>query len=395
MNFDKKIDRLNTNSVKWDLLKDCYGEYTPDDTIAMWVADTDFLCPPELIEAVKGAYRVPILGYKLTTPEFEKAVCNWLRQRFGYEAAPESVVKIPSVLTGVAAAVQCFTNEGDEVIIQTPVYSPFSQIPRQNNRVVLENKLLESYDGEFLRYDINFDELEEMTARKTARLLILCSPHNPVCRMWTRGELAKIIDICARNDVFIVSDEIHRDIDYTGEFVNILNAAGDKCENIIEISSTSKSFNTAGSHTAYITIPDEKARKKIADHMARAHFPDCSFVSEEIICAAYNKCGYYIDELNSYLGKNVKLVEKFLAERMPEVKLARPMATYLLWLDMRKTGVDIDNLNKRMICNAHVAIEPGEWFHADYRGYMRVNIAASAELVTEALERIYKSLYSK
>lgn len=399
--FDEPTCRLRTNSVKWDETPRVFNIPAGDDIIPMWVADTDFRCPPEVLEAVHGSFDAGMIAYKYLSPAFAEAVAGWMLRRHGLEIDPEWVLPLPSVVSGISAAMCALTEPGDEVIIQTPVYGPFMSVPSNCGRVVLDNKLIERCgDGRTLRYDIDFEGLEELAARPRAKMMVLCSPHNPVGRIFTPDELARIIDICRRNGVFLVSDEIHADVIISDRFTPILSvagesrAAGGSLRGICQICSPSKSFNTPGSHAAYMIVPDRDERRRIDEFWDALHIPNCSFICEEVVSAAYNRAEYYVDELCEYIAGNVAYMTDFIKTALPAARVADTQATYLMWADLRGCGIP-DREIVRVLCEkARVALQPGEWFHRDYKGYVRINVAAPRARLEEAARRI-KAVYDE
>ncbi len=388
MNFDYFANRCGTNSLKWDKVPGDLPVCTDKEAIPVWIADMDFMCAPEIMDAVKRATECCVLGYKYISDDFSEAVVHWMDRRHGLSVKKEWIMPLPSVVSGISSAVSMLTSPGDEVIVQPPVYSPFFEVTEKCGRTVLENHLIErSDDGKTLTYEIDFENLEALAARPNAKMMILCSPHNPVGKTFTDDELTRVVNICKNNGVFLVSDEIHSDIIFGGnKFTPILSITGDST-GVCQLCSTSKSFNTAGTHTAYMIIPDAHERSRIAEFWQSLHLPDSSFVSAEVISAAYNQAEYYVDELCAYIEDNTKFMREYLIENIPGVRVASPTSTYLLWVDLRNCGVPAEDILPALFREG-VIPNPGEWFHKDYLGYVRINLAAPRAVIEEAAHRI-------
>ncbi|MBQ8397983.1 MAG: PatB family C-S lyase [Clostridia bacterium] len=395
MNFDLAPDRRGTDSVKWDNVAAEFGMTPGDDILPMWVADMDFACAPELMEAVRSAFTPGVLGYRNLSSRFHEAIAGWMQKRHGLTVPADSILPLPGVIPGISAAISAFTQPGDGVIIQPPVYPPFMGVTRNMGRVVLENTLIEHEADGILTYEIDFDGLRALAARPDARLMVLCSPHNPLGRVWSREELTEICRICAENDVYLVSDEIHSDIILGGaQFTPILTAAAD-CgitSRICQLGSPSKSFNTAGTHVAYTIVPDARERSAISRVFGSMHIPADTFISTEVVTAAYGSAGYYPDELSAYLTENMDFFVDRLRAALPGIRLTRPQATYLLWADFRGCGFPAEKVMRLLCDEARVAPDPGEWFAADRKGCLRINVAMPHHMLEEAADRIIRTL---
>ena len=395
MNFDIAPERRGTDSVKWDATAAEFGMTPGDDILPMWVADMDFFCAPELLEAVHTAFAPGALGYRTLPFRFREAVVGWMAKRHGLTGDAEAILSIPGVIPGISAAIACFTQPGDGVIVQPPIYPPFTGVTREMGRTVLENTLIEHENDGILTYDIDFDGLRALAARPDARLMILCSPHNPLGRVWTREELSEICRICAEHDVYLVSDEIHSDIILGGAaFTPILSVAED-CgitSRICQLGSPSKSFNTAGTHAAYTIIPDAAERDAVRRFFGAMHIPTESFISAEVITAAYGPAAYYPDELSAYLTENAAYFTDRLLREIPGIRLTRPQATYLLWADFRGCAFDAASVMRLLCDEARVAPDPGEWFAPDRVGCLRINLAMPRQILAEAADRIIRTV---
>ena len=392
MNFDCAPDRRNTDSVKWDCTAAEFHLTPGDDLLPMWVADMDFACAPEILESIGRATSAGVLGYRTLSSRFHKAVIHWMQSRHGLSVAADEILPIPGVVSGITAALSVFTKPGDGIIVQPPIYPPFVGVPQSMGRVIRENRLIERCHDGVLSYDIDFDDLRRLAAEPSTKMMILCSPHNPTGRIYSPDELWEICRICAENDVYLISDEIHSDIMLGGsKFTPILSVA--PCtDRILQLGSPSKSFNTAGTHSAYMIVKNPEERAKLADFWNSMHIPTASFVSVEVVEAAYGPAAYYVDELCRYLDGNMTFIREYLQENMPGIRLVSPDSTYLLWADFRDCGIPADQIFRRLCEVARVVPDPGEWFGKDYLGYMRINIATPRACLEEAAKRIVRAM---
>lgn len=388
MNFDHAPIRRNTDSVKWDCTASEFHLTPGDDLLPMWVADMDFFCAPEILDAIKRSTASGVLGYRTLSSRFHQAVVHWMQSRHGLSVSADEILPSPGVVAGISAAISVFTEPGDGVIVQPPIYPPFVGVPQSMGRVIRENKLIERYSNGVLSYDIDFDDLRRLAAEPGTRMMILCSPHNPTGRIYSPDELREICTICAENGVYLISDEIHSDIMLgVSKFTPILSVA--PCtDRILQLGSPSKSFNTAGTHSAYMIVKNPEERAKLADFWGSMHIPTSSFVSADVVEAAYGPAAYYVDELCSYLDGNMAFIRDYLQTNLPQIRLAQPDSTYLLWADFRGCGIPADQIFRRICDAARVVLDPGEWFGKDYLGYMRINIAAPRTVLQEAAQRI-------
>ncbi len=398
MNFDLAPNRRGTDCAKWDGVAAEFGMTPGEDILPLWVADMDFSCAPEILDAVRAAVSPGVLGYRILSPKFHDAVADWMQKRHGMAVCPDCVLPLPSVVAGITAAISAFTEPGAGVIVQPPIYPPFVGVTRDLGRVVLENTLIEQDDGGDLTYAIDFDGLRALAARPDAKMMILCSPHNPIGRVYTKEELAQIVQICAEHGVYLVSDEIHSDLMLDGaKFTPTLAAAGgcsgDRAR-ICQISSPSKTFNTAGAHAAFMIVPNAEERETLRAFWRRLHVPAVSFVAAEVVSAAYGPAAYYADELCAYLSDNMRYVINRLRKAFPGIRLTHPDATYLLWVDLRSCGIPAEEVMPLLCGAARVAPDPGEWFGEAYRGYIRVNVAMPRHLLAEAADRIIEAVSS-
>ncbi len=393
MNFDEVIIRRGTGSAKWDGLEGMFGIENADGVIPMWVADADFKVAPEIGAAVKKAVELEIYGYKAGVAGAMEAIVDWQSRRSGFEAKKEWIATITGVVAAVTAGLQAYTKEGDGVIIQSPVYYPFANTIKANNRVVMEAPLKETEKDGILHYEIDFDVFEEVCAKEEAKMLILCSPHNPLGRVWTEEELKKIGEITRKHNVFVVSDEIHSDIVMDGtKFVSFLGVNPESYDCAMMCSSASKSFNIAGLHYAYAIIPNEENLKAYRAVTNRNQASSGSYVGADALKAAYTQAEYYVDEFNAYVGENINYMVNFVKENLPKVRIVKPEGTYLVWVDITQMVAEGTDVNRFMADEVKVACDPGYWFGESYKGYIRMNAATTKANIVEAMNRLKAAL---
>jgi cystathionine beta-lyase len=375
--FDHIIDRRDTGSMKWD---------TGDkDLLPLWVADMDFTAPPAVIEALKTRVDHGIFGYAAPSKDLDGLLCGWLKRRHGWETDPEHYRFCPGVVPAVNILIQAMTQPGDKVILQTPVYYPFFEAVRNNGRQIFENPL--AFDGQ--RYEMDFDDLEAKASDPRATLLVLCSPHNPVGRVWTREELERLGRICAENGVFVVADEIHCDLIHRGfRHVPFASLGDDFARNSATCVAPSKTFNLAGLQYSTVIIPDDKARQRFTNIMVSLGIKRSNLIGLAAAEAAYRDGEAWLEALLDYLGGNLALVRDFVKERLEGVRLIEPEGTYLAWLDFSGLGFSKEELEKLMLEKAKVWLDEGYIFGSGGPGFERVVLACPRKVLREALERI-------
>lgn len=383
MNFNKKINRYGTNSLKYDFKK---AKNKPEDVFPLWVADMDFKCPKEVIKEMNKRVKHGIFGYSQTNQDYFKSVYNWYKKNFNVSLKEEWLIKTPGVVFALATAVKVLTKEKDYVLINNPVYYPFSEVVTDNNRKVISSNLsLE--DG---RYHIDFDDMEEKIKKYKIKLYLLCSPHNPVGRVWKKEELDKIIEICKRNKVFIVSDEIHSDFIWKGKHRCLLKYK-DYLDNMMVCTAPSKTFNLAGLQVSNIFIPNKKVRDSFQNEIWKTGYSLVNTMGIVACKAAYDKGYSWLENLRTYLKDNIDFVDNFLKERLPKVKLIYPEGTYLLWLDFRELKLSDDEINKIMLNDAKLWLDGGAMFGKTGKGFQRLNIALPRKKLKWALEQIERA----
>jgi len=379
-NFDSIIPREGTSCVKYDLRNQVFGT---EEVVPMWVADMDFATPEFILQALHRRLNHPLLGYSFRAQEFNESLANWLFRRHALSIDPQIVSFSPGVVTGLMVLTLAFTNPGDKIIVQPPVYPPFFEVPRAHERIVINNPL--KFDGE--RYSMDFDDLREKAPG--VRMLILSNPHNPVGRAWERRELEQLSEICIQNDIMIVSEEIHSDIIFPGyRHTPLLSLDKEIGMRSASCFAPSKTFNIAGLSTSAILIPDPQKRKIYNDTLERFHLQMGNLLGNIAFEAAYNQGEDWLEELLDYLHQSVRIATHYFEEHLSPIHLVQPEATYLLWLDFRGLHIPDDELHAHLIHKAHLGLNRGEEFGIEGKGFMRMNIACPHAILEKALESL-------
>lgn len=383
--FDEVLNREGYRAIKLEFRKRVFGI---NDVIPLWVADMDFAAPPAVQEALKNRVNHPIYGYTNRPQPFFDAITGWLKSRFSWHIDASCVEFSPGVVPNLGLAVQAFTNPGDGVIIQPPVYPPFFGVVGDFGRQVIENPLINGPDG----YTIDFDHLEKVTADARTKLLLLCHPHNPVGRVWKESELQKMGDICLKNNVIIVSDEIHCDLTLFGHVHRPLATISPELSQItLTCMAPSKTFNLAGFSTSYMISENPKLLQSVRSLIQAYHLHMGNTFGPVALEAAYNHSGKWLEELILYLEGNVLLVLDFLETHMPEIKARKPEATYLLWMDFSEWQMKPADLKQFIIQKARLGINDGPTFGSQGRGFQRMNLASPRSVIEQALEQLYEA----
>lgn len=389
--FDQVIDRRGTGSDKWDGLDKLFGGR---DLISLWVADMDFPSPEPVIAAMRRRLDHPVFGYTHPQPSLIRAIVERLERRFGWRVRPEWVVITPGIVTTLHALVRTFTRPGDEVVVQPPVYYPFFRVVQNAGCRVLENPLVVE-DG---RYRMDVEGLDTLlrgsrrfpVRHARGRMLILCSPHNPVGRVWTPGELEALAEVSAAHDVVIVSDEIHADLVLDGYRHTVTASLSPALEEAtITLMSASKTFNLAGLDTSFAIIPrdDWRARFRAGHESLGSNI--FGLVALE---AAFTHGDGYLEELLAYLNGNMRYFITELERRIPQVKVTRPEATYLAWVDMRGLGMDPTALQAFVRDKARLAVDDGYAFGTGGEGFIRVNVACPRSVLAQAIDQLDRAV---
>jgi len=392
-NFDEIIDRSNTASVKWEpeVLNRVFG-IGKEDLLPLWVADMDFKCPEPVRTAMEKRISHQIYGYSLTDPSYYSAVISWHKRRHQWTIEREWILTTPGVVPAIAYMIQCFTNPGDKVLIQPPVYYPFARSILNNGRQIQENPL-QIVDG---HYKMDFDDLEAKAKDPRVKLAILCSPHNPVGRVWKRDELATFGKICFENNILVISDEIHCDLIMPGHEHICFSTLSEKfAQHSITAVAASKTFNLAGLQQSSVIIPNTTIRAQFFTHLENLGFNNGAggtLFGAIAATAAYNEAEEWLDDLLIYLHDNFNFLKTKLEQGLSGVKVFDLEGTYLAWVDFRELGYDNESRIKLLEEIAKVGLDHGNWFGDNSIGYERFNIACPRTILKKAVESIVKAL---
>ncbi len=384
LDFDRIISRKNTRSVKYDLAA---RKGYPEDILPLWVADMDFRTSSYVEDALGELTRHNIYGYSNTLPGdgFFEAVSGWMKRHHGWDVDPEWHVKTPGVCFAVSMAIRAFTEPGDAVIIQEPVYYPFSSLIRQNGRKVVSSDLVPDAEG---NYSMDPEDFERKVAEHHVKLFILCSPHNPVGRVWTGDELRTIGRICASHGVIVFSDEIHSDFVWKGEHSVFQEADPSFREFTVTATAPSKTFNLAGLQQSNIFIPNPGLRRGFAEEISRTGFDEPTVFGIAAAQAAYENGDTWYAAMKTYVRDNIRFADEFVRERLPGVRMNQPEGTYLIWLDFRGTGMDAAELDDVILRKARLWLDSGSMFGKAGEGFQRINTACPRSILREAMERL-------
>ena len=384
--FDEIIDRRNTNSLKFD----CGSlRGVPEGLLPLWVADMDFRAPDCVLDALQGCVNHGIFGYSEVKADYAETIAGWFASRFGWRPKSEWLVKTPGVVYALAMAVRALTEPGDAVLIQPPVYYPFYSVVRDNGRVLVENELVYSAG----RYSVDFEDFERKITENRARMFILCSPHNPVGRVWTREELREMGRICRKHGVFIVSDEIHCDFAFPGHGHSVFLQATPEMENMsIICTAPSKSFNIAGLQISNIWIPSADVRAKFNRQIDASGYSQLNIMGLAACRAAYAQGGPWLDQCSAYMRANLDYLRDFLQEKIPAIKLVEPEGTYFAWLDCSGLGLTRGELNDLIINRAGLWLDAGHIFGEKSEQFQRIVLACPRATLIRATEQLEQAI---
>ena len=383
-NFDKRIDRKGTSSVKWDRVDEVFNR---EDIIPLWVADSDWQTAPEIIESIKARVEHGVFGYTFPAEEYKNVIVDWYKKRYDWEIEADWITLISGVVPGINIALRALTRPGDSVIIQPPVYYPFFSAVENNGNILVENQLVLREENGKKKYKIDWLDLEKKIKNNSGvSTLIFCYPHNPVGRVWQLDELNKLLDIADKYNLLIISDEIHADFVYNGQHQPLAAIRPEMRDQIITISAPSKSFNIAGLATAYVIIPDSNYYQKFKKSAAGIQ-PALNPLGLEALKAAYKDSEDWLDSQNKYIKENYKLVRDKIVD-IPGIDMIESEGTYLVWLDFRSTGLSDQDLEDLLFHEAKVGLEPGHWFGKGGTGFFRMNLATQRYNIEEALKRL-------
>ena len=387
-NFDEIIDRRNTDSLKYDFAKE---REKPEEILPLWVADMDFKTPACVIDALVDKSQHGIFGYSETKRDYFEVLQHWFSSRFHWKIQPEWLVKTPGVVYAISTAIRALTAKGDAVLVQQPVYYPFSRSVLVNQRKLAVNQLIYSQG----KYRIDFEDLEEKVIKNHVKLFILCSPHNPVGRVWTREELIRLGDICLKHGVIVISDEIHADFTYQGyRHLVFADVKPEFSKIAVTCTAPSKTFNLAGLQISNIFIASGDIRSKFRQEIARSGYSQMNTMGIAACRAAYAKGGEWLAQLKEYLAGNLNFLSGFLQEKLPSIRLVEPEGTYLAWLDCSGLGLDSQKLEDLIVNRAQLWLDSGTMFGAGGEGFQRVNIACPRIILQQSLIQLEDAVRS-
>ena len=384
-NFDKLVDRKGTECIKWDMMDKVYGH----EVIPLWIADMDFEILPELQEAMIKLASHPSFGYTAAAPAYRENIIKWNKERNGLEITGEEILPVPGVVTAIAFALNALTKEGDKVLINTPVYNPFASTIKGLNRELVTSSL----KCEGAKRVMDFEDMEAKM-KDGVKMMILCNPHNPIGRVWTKEELTQLVDLCAKYNVYLFSDEIHSDICYGGHKHCSILTVSEKAQEIAFCAmAPSKTFNIAGLKSSMFIIKNPEIREKVSAGVNAFHIGIDLFAykATEIV---YGYGAQWVDELNEYLYENAKFVTEFCETQLPKVKTFVPEGTYLMWLDFSAYGLSQDDLMNKLKDEANVGMNSGATYGDEGVGFARLNIGITRDQLKKAMEQI-KAAFDK
>ncbi len=385
-NFDEIIDRSSSHCVKINRLKAVFGR---DDLIPLWVADMDFLSPPAITEALVERTRHGIFGYTVPFDGYYQSIINWLKKRHDYQVTRNEITFVPGVVKGFAFAIEIFTQENDKIIIQPPVYHPFRIVPEALNRQVINNPLILE-DG---KYKIDFEGLKKIIAENDCKMLIFCSPHNPVGRIWNDDELKQLAEICYDNNILVISDEIHSDLILPGFKHTPFATVSEKAKgNSITLMAPSKTFNIAGIVSSFAIIHNKELKNKYMNYLTPRELDQGTIHALVATEAAYNQGAEWLDQALEYIQKNIDFVENYLKENIPQIKVIKSEATFLVWLDCRDLNLTQKELVNLFVNKAKLALNDGTVFGKEGEGFMRLNVGTPLSNIEKALNNLKKAI---
>lgn len=387
VDFDTVPNRRGTNCFKYDFAREMG---MPEDVLPLWVADMDFPTAPAVLERLHALAEHGIFGYTGVKDAYFSAVHNWYAQRFGWETQRSWLVTTPGVVFAIAIAIRAFTQKGDAILIQQPVYYPFADKVTENDRQLVVNPLVLK-NG---RYEIDFADMERKIADNHVKMLLLCSPHNPVGRVWTKEELLRVGEICQKYGVLVVSDEIHADFTYAGHTHRVFaSVKSEFADFTITCTAPSKTFNLAGLQNSNIFIPNRQLRHAYKKELSACGCGGTNCMGMAACQAAYEAGADWLEQLKQYLAGNLAYVRQFLREKLPEIALVEPEGTYLVWLDLRKLGLTEQQQRQLIVQDAKLWLDTGTLFGQGGEGFERINIACPRATIEQAMQRLERAVH--
>lgn len=387
VDFDTVPNRRGTNCFKYDFAREMG---MPEDVLPLWVADMDFPTAPAVLERLHALAEHGIFGYTGVKDAYFSAVHNWYAQRFGWETQRSWLVTTPGVVFAIAIAIRAFTQKGDAILIQQPVYYPFANKVTENDRQLVVNPLILK-NG---RYEMDFADMERKIADNHVKMLLLCSPHNPVGRVWTKEELLRVGEICQKHGVLVVSDEIHADFTYAGHTHRVFaSVKSEFADFTITCTAPSKTFNLAGLQNSNIFIPNRQLRHAYKKELSACGCGGTNCMGMAACQAAYEAGADWLEQLKQYLAGNLAYVRQFLREKLPEIALVEPEGTYLVWLDLRKLGLTEQQQRQLIVQDAKLWLDTGTLFGQGGEGFERINIACPRATIEQAMQRLERAVH--
>ena len=387
-NFEQVIERRKSRSVKWDRMEMIYGIEDASDILPMWIADMDFAAPEVVVNAMKERLDHPIFGYSYICEGCKDAVSTWLSERHAWETKNEWMLFHHGVVPAIASVIETFTNPGDGILVTSPVYPPFFQIPARQGRNLVEC-IMKEEDGV---YSIDFEKFEKCL-QQNVKLFILCNPHNPGGIVWTENELKEMLRLCTKYDVLILSDEIHADLVFSGHrHIPLATLAGEEVGRIITCVAPTKSFNLAGIQAALMIATDESVREKLTLNALSHGQMELSSFAASALTAAYKEGGPWLAELLEIVSNNMDYAIRELTSAFPALKIAKPHGTYLLWIDYRGTGFTEAEIMDKLLNKGKLALDPGSKYGDAGRGFLRMNVATPLSVVQDGVNRFITAL---
>ncbi|MEG1005214.1 MAG: PatB family C-S lyase [Bacteroides sp.] len=383
-NFDEIIDRRGTDSVKWDAVGERFGR---NDLLPLWVADMDFRTPPFIIEALRKRMEHEVLGYTFTSEAWYTSIIAWLQKRYGWTIQREMLTFMPGIVRGLAFALHCFTRPGDKVMVMPPVYHPFFLVTQKNKREVVYSPLV-LRDGQ---YEIDFDRFK--ADLQGCKLLILSNPHNPGGRVWTPEELAMIAELCAESGTLVISDEIHADLTLPPYKHTTYALVSEKArQNSLIFMSPSKAFNMPGLASSYCVIENEALRHQFQAYMEASELSEGHLFAYLSVAEAYSNGTEWLDQALAYIQGNIDFTDTYLRTHIPGIRVIRPQASYLVFLDCRELGLSQEKLVDLFVNGAHLALNNGTTFGKEGEGFMRLNVACPRSVLEKALNQLQNAI---